>query len=620
MAGGSGAEAADEPPGASAASPLAQLNEQQRAAALHLVGPLRILAGAGTGKTRTITHRIAHGIRQGVYDPGRVLALTFTNRAAGELRARLGELGVPAVPARTFHAAALSQLSHFWPHVIGGAAPAILPGKSRLLGEAAVSLGLELPAASLRDLAGEIEWRKTRGVSMQEYAEALRAGRPLPERVSEAQAVDLHERYEALKDERRAMDFEDVLLATAGMLQQEPWVTQRVREQYRFFVVDEYQDVSPLQHELLRLWLGERRELCVVGDPAQTIYSFTGASGRYLLDFEREFPEARTVRLERNYRSRRPVIELANRLAESIAGSLRLESGEAPGRERRPGLAEYRDEVSEARGVAAAIAADLRAGGSPERHAVLFRANAQAAQLERALQDAGVPYRSLGQRRFFDQADVRLAISALRGEAMRGEEDGAPLFQSVSRVLRGLGWTQRQPERPGAELDRWKSLEALVRLADEQPAGTTLVTFAAELQRRARYQIEPELRVVTLSTLHAAKGLEWDAVWLIGCSDDLVPFALARGPGQIEEELRLLYVGVTRARKRLRLSWAALGPRGAQRSPSRFLAALGPRVLHAGAASAGHAGPAEHGEHGEHAGHAGSAGYGEPAWYGERTA
>ncbi|MDO5053219.1 MAG: ATP-dependent helicase, partial [Pseudoclavibacter sp.] len=575
MAAPSAAEGAGEP---EAAPLLAQLNEQQRAAAGRLVGPLRILAGAGTGKTRTITHRIAYGIRQGVYDPKRVLALTFTSRAAGEMRSRLAALGVPAVPARTFHAAALSQLGHFWPHTVGGTAPAVLPGKARLLAEAAESLGLALSPAALRETAGEIEWRKTGGLGIERYAEALAAGRPLSAELSAERAVALHERYETLKDERRAMDFEDVLLATSGMLQREPWVAQRVREQYRFFVVDEYQDVSPLQHELLRLWLGERRDLCVVGDPAQTIYSFTGASGRFLLDFEREFPGARTVRLERNYRSRRPVIELANRVAEGIAGSLRLEAAAEAGRPPRPELVEHPDDEAEARAVAAAIAADLRTGADPGGQAVLFRTNAQAARLERALQEAGVPYRSLGAGRFFEQPDVRLAVSALRGEALGGG-DGAPLFQSVGRVLRGLGWTQRQPERPGAELERWRALEAIARLADEQPRGTTLAAFAAELQRRARYQIEPELRLVALASLHSAKGLEWESVSLVGCSDDLVPFALARGPEEIEEERRLLYVGVTRARSRLRLSWAGLDGRGGRRAPSRFLTGLGPRVL-----------------------------------------
>ncbi|MFT4124533.1 MAG: ATP-dependent helicase, partial [Microbacteriaceae bacterium] len=308
---------------------LAPLDEEQRRVATTLLGPVRVLAGAGTGKTRAITHRIAYGVATGVYPPSRVLALTFTARAAGELRARLRDLGTGAVPARTFHAAALSQLGFFWPQVVGGPMPQLVDGKARLIAQAAADLRLRLDTAALRDIAAEIEWRKVSRLSVEQWARAERA---LPGSLRLDQAAELLQRYEDLKDERRRLDFEDVLLACAGMIEVEERVAQQVREQYRFFVVDEYQDVNPLQHELLTAWLGDRDDLCVVGDASQTIYSFTGATSEYLLRFSAEHPNAELVRLESNYRSSAAIVDAANRLVRRSPGALELHAAaEGPG-------------------------------------------------------------------------------------------------------------------------------------------------------------------------------------------------------------------------------------------------------------------------------------------------
>lgn len=557
---------------------LASLNDAQREAALALVGPVCILAGAGTGKTRTITHRIAYGIRAGVYDPSRVLALTFTAKAAGELRGRLRDLGASGVAARTFHAAALSQLGFFWPHTVGGPAPAIVKGKGRLIAEASERIGLRLDPAGVRDLATEIEWRKVRELSLEDYAIQLRTTRSLPNGVSDDAALALLQAYEDIKDERRQMDFEDVLLATVGMLELEPWVTQRVREQYRFFVVDEYQDVSPLQQRLLQLWLGERRELCVVGDAAQTIYSFAGASSTFLTGFPERYPDARVVRLEDNYRSSSAIIGVANEVARHVPYALTLEpAAETPRREPLPEVLQFHDDDDEARGVVHKIGEDLRSGIPIESIAVLYRTNVQAAAVERALQDAGIAYSAIGQRRFFEQPEVRQALSALRAAVM--QETEGPLFQVVSDVLRDLGWTHEPPADSGALRDRWNSWDALLRLADAQPHGTKLAEFSAELQQRAKMQYEPELRAVTLSSIHAAKGLEWDSVTIIGVSEGLLPIWYASAQAELDEERRLLYVAVTRARKRLRLTHAQYGGRrDAERPASRFLAELGTRI------------------------------------------
>ncbi|KQR52598.1 ATP-dependent DNA helicase [Leifsonia sp. Leaf336] len=554
---------------------LAGLDAQQRVAAEALFGPVCVLAGAGTGKTRAITHRIAYGVASGAFTPNRVMALTFTNRAAAELRGRLRQLGAGGVSARTFHSAALAQLNYFWPQVVGGQLPSVLDGKGRVLGHAAEKLGLRVDTATLRDVAAEIEWRKVSSLGLDEYAAAL-ASRPLPGALTAEKLVDLHRTYEELKDERKQIDFEDVLLVCAGMIEAEPSVAMQVREQYRYFVVDEYQDVSPLQHQLLGLWLGTRRDLCVVGDASQTIYSFAGARSEYLLDFEREHPGSTVVRLEQNYRSAPPVIDTANRLMRGRSGALTLHAVHEtrPGDE-VPAPEAFEDDRAEARAVAERIAQELAAGAKSESIAVLYRVNVQAAALEQALGDLGISYQLRGSKRFFDLPEVRQAVMTLRAASVAATAE--PLFKSVSDVLRTLGWSVRPPEGRGAVRERWESLNAIMGLVDEMPEGATFRRFTDELLARQAGQHEPTLSAVTLATLHAAKGLEWDSVYLVGLSEGLVPISFATTFEQVDEERRLLYVGITRARHRLRLSWAQRGNqpgRPISRQPSRFLAEL----------------------------------------------
>ena len=550
---------------------LAGLDEQQRVAAEALLGPVCLLAGAGTGKTRAITHRIAYGVASGVYPPSRVMALTFTARAAGELRTRLRALGAGGVSARTFHASALAQLNFFWPQVIGGTMPRLIDSKARLLAHAADTVRLKLDTAALRDLAAEVEWRKVSKLSIDQY---VAAKRPVPTNLTVEKVADLQQAYENLKDDRRQLDFEDVLLAAAGMVEAEPRVQQQVREQYRFFVVDEYQDVSPLQHDLLELWLGDRNDVCVVGDASQTIYSFAGASPDYLLGFGSEHPDAVVIRLEQNYRSTQPIIDAANSLMRGRPGALSLHAAEPDAAASAPRVSVHANDSQEARAVATAIAAEIEAGAKPENIAVLYRINVQAAAIEAALGDAGIASRLQGGTRFFDQREIKEALMLLRGATVTTAA-AEPLFKTVSDVLRSIGWTQDAPETRGAVRDRWESLNALMTLAEEAPDATTLKEFVTDLFDRQQGQHEPTLSAVTLATLHSAKGLEWDSVYLVGLSEGLVPISYAKTPAAIEEERRLLYVGVTRARKKLALSWAAESPhRGGQRQASRFLSDL----------------------------------------------
>lgn len=546
------------------------LDPEQRIVAESLRGPVRVLAGAGTGKTRAITHRIAYGVATGVFTESKVMAITFTTRAAAELRGRLRRLGAGGVSSRTFHAAALSQLAFFWPQVVGGTMPRILEGKARLLGQAAESLRIRVDTATLRDLAAEIEWRKISGLSIDDYA---KQNRPLPPALDLAKVVSLQQGYENLKDERRQLDFEDVLLACAGMIESEPRVAQQVREQYRFFVVDEYQDVSPLQQRLLELWLGDRQDLCVVGDASQTIYSFTGASPDFLLDFPRRYPDASFVQLERNYRSTPAIVETANRLMRNQRGALSLAAADSEAAGTVPAVEDFRSDAAEAREVAARIADLVATGVRPQDIAILYRINAQSAVIGTALDDAGIAYQVRGGARFFDLPEVKQAIMMLKGATIVKTQDA--LFKTVSDVLRSLGWTQNPPAIGGAVRTRWESLNALMLLAEEQPNGTGLSEFVTELLERSAGQHEPTMSAVTLATLHSAKGLEWDNVFVVGLQEGLLPIGYATTDAAIAEERRLLYVGITRARKRLQLSWAATtGQRSGTNAPSRFLAEL----------------------------------------------
>jgi len=569
------------PPGADQL--LAALDPEQRAVALALQGPVRVLAGAGTGKTRAITHRIAYGVASGAYNPAEVLAVTFTTRAAGEMRTRLRDLGAGGVQARTFHSAALRQARFFWPKVYGGELPTLLDSKLGLMGNAARRNRLPTDQATLRDLASEVEWAKVSNVRPDDYARVAQArGRSVTGH-DPATVAHVFATYEDVKRSQGRMDMEDVLLCAAALLAEDERVAAQVRSQYRWFVVDEFQDVSPIQAALLDLWLGGRHDLCVVGDPAQTIYSFAGANAGYLVDFPRRHPGTTSVELVRNYRSTPQVVTAANRLLHgSASAGVQLRSQQEAGPE--VVYAEHADEVAEATQVAEEAHRLLQAGTPAREMAVLFRINAQSEAFEEALAARGVPYVVRGAARFFERVEVKQALALLRGTA-RAEAAGDDLVADTRAVLAGMGWTEQAPTGRGSVRDRWESLQALVTQAEDfaavapapdQVAG--LAGFVAELDRRATEQHAPVAEGVTLATLHAAKGLEWDAVFLIGMQEGTMPIVYAEGPTEVEEERRLLYVGMTRARHRLSVSWSlARTPGGrSSRKPTRFLTGLRP--------------------------------------------
>ena len=575
----------------------AGLDDEQREAVLAPRGPVCVLAGAGTGKTRTITHRIAQLVASGHVAAGQVLAVTFTQRAAGEMRSRLRALGaaaltgsgVGAVQALTFHAAAHRQLRYFWPRVIGDTGWQLLDSKFAVVARAASRIRLNTSTDDVRDLAGEIEWAKASLIGPEEYSAAVAAaGRDTP--MDAEKIAGVYSAYEALKvrDESvTLLDFDDLLLHTAAAIENDGVVAEEFRDRYRCFVVDEYQDVTPLQQRVLSAWLGDRDDLTVVGDPNQTIYSFTGASPRFLLDFSRRFPDATVVRLERDYRSTPQVVSLANQVIAAargrVAGSkLQLSGQREPGP--APSFHEHPDETAEAAAVAASIARLIESGIPPSEIAVLYRVNAQSEVYEEALTEAGIAYQVRGGEGFFSRQEIKQALLALQRAAERGAD--GPLPDVVRGVLEPLGLTAEEPVGTRAR-DRWEALNALAELVDDEVAQRPqleLPGLLAELRTRADARHPPVVRGVTLASLHAAKGLEWDAVFLVGLADATLPIshALAHGPESepVEEERRLLYVGITRARVHLALSWAlARSPGGRQsRKPSRFLNGIAPQT------------------------------------------
>jgi DNA helicase-2/ATP-dependent DNA helicase PcrA len=577
--------------------PIDGLDDEQREAVLAPRGPVCVLAGAGTGKTRTITQRIAHLVKAGQVAAGQVLAVTFTQRAAGEMRARLRTIDaadpdgprVGSVQALTFHAAARRQLSYFWPRVVGNTSWQLLDSKFSVVAQAANRAKISASTDDVRDLAGEIEWAKASLITPETYPEAVaKAQRDIP--FDAARVAAVYAGYENLKarGEVALLDFDDLLLHTAAAIENDTAVAEEFRDRYRCFVVDEYQDVTPLQQRVLSAWLGPRDDLTVVGDANQTIYSFTGASPRYLLDFSRRFPDATVVRLERDYRSTPQVVSLANRVIAAargrVAGSrLHLVGQRDPGPE--PRFNEYPDEVTEAKAVAKAVGALIESGVPAAEIAVLYRINAQSEVYEEALTEAGIAFQVRGGEGFFSRQEIRQALVVLQRAAER-DEPSDDLPGLVRALLEPLGLTATPPT--GARVrERWEALDALAQLVEDEVAARPeldLRGLTGELRVRADSRHPPVVQGVTLASLHAAKGLEWDAVFLVGLADGTLPIshALAHGPDSeaVEEERRLLYVGITRARVHLALSWALSRTPGgrANRRPSRFLNGIAPQT------------------------------------------
>jgi DNA helicase-2/ATP-dependent DNA helicase PcrA len=540
---------------------LAALDNDQRVVALATRGPVCVIAGAGTGKTRAITHRIAYAAVIGTMDPQKVLALTFTSRAAGEMRTRLRSLGVPTVAARTIHSAALKQLIYFWPSVFGGRVPELMTAKAGFIGEAINRAGLagELRATSrelMRDIASEIEWAKVSQVSPEDFVNEIEQRMQKP-RVAADKLAKVYAAYESVKKQELAIDFEDVLLLTAAMLEQERTVRERVQDQYRYFTIDEYQDISPIQQRLINAWLGSRQDICVVGDPAQTIYSFAGATPVFLNSFTKRFPDAEVIRLSTGYRSTPEITFAANALLRH--GSMGQELVALNDHGSKPSVDGYANEEAEIAGVLAQITDLLKSGTAAQEIAILARTNNQLKGAERSMNKLDLPYQVRSTERFFDRQDVRDFLKEVRRASVLPTE--------------GVTWidelrTLAQPFLTGESID---GIAGLLHLARELDADSgfspkTLRGYLREIADRVQQNNPPTMPVVTLATLHAAKGLEWERVFLIGASEGILPLesgSTGQSDADIEEERRLFYVGMTRAKVDLHISH--------RQNPSRFL-------------------------------------------------
>jgi ATP-dependent DNA helicase UvrD/PcrA len=518
-----------------------ELNADQRRAVEAVRGPVCILAGAGSGKTTTITHRIAHQVASGAFLPSQILAVTFTEKAAGEMKARLERLGVSGVRASTFHSAALAQLRYFWPDGVGR----ILASKALMVRQIANSLPAPYKFRAAGDLATEIEWAHNRRIPPERYLASLgEHAPPIPPDLM----LRVYRRYEERKQAEGLMDFEDLLERAVQTFDDEDAVAE-LRERYVAFTVDEYQDVNLLQQTLLDRWLGPRDDLCVVGDDYQSIYGFTGATPEHLLRVPDRFPHAEVIRLEENYRSTPQVLGLANRLVPKLGGAEKVLRGtrpDGPEPEVRP------FPTAEAEG--AFLVERIQAAGCPlEEVAILCRTHARLAELEPVLHEARIPY----------QGSALLAREAAR-RVLRALAPSAPAAEGIRTIALEYGWLPKpEPGLGERELARQADLSLLVQLAEE--IGGSGAGFRAELERRFGDGTDSR-RGVHLVTYHGAKGLEFEVVLLPRLEEKELPHKQARTPADVVEERRLFYVGLTRAKRVLAVTWV--------KKPSRFLAEL----------------------------------------------
>lgn len=525
------------------------LDEEQLRVANHTDGALVVIASAGSGKTTAISHRIANVIQKGVKAAEQGLALTFTNKAALELKHRLQLLSINSLASGTFHAIALRQLSYFWPQVFGGA---IWPIQSRatLLS----SLTSKHSVAERRYIETEIDWLKSSGLDAVSYTKLQRVGEVSPNDVAE-----IYSRYQDLSHSRRVIDFDDVLQLTIGMLSNHPEILKDVRKRYTWFTVDEFQDVTPIQNALLRLWVGERNDICVVGDPAQTIYSFAGARAEFLKDFW--ITDAAELQLTRTYRCPQEVTRVAESLMAKSSTPVKMESvNQTPGSLTTLRVA---NEYEEASLIASKIKELLDMGIEPQQIAILIRLSSMSQLFESALEAEGIPFRMKGMRPFFERSEIKEVLLALR---QNYEATTRNIQQLIIETVTKRGWSTEVPSSSESGRQVWESITGLLNLSDQLGDDVTLGEFFHHIGLLAQQNLAPTESLVTISTLHSAKGLEWDYVFIPSVVEGVLPYA-----NEVqEEERRLLFVGVTRSKHSVTLC-VPKERFGNEVRPSRFL-------------------------------------------------
>ena len=540
----------------SAEQALEGLDEDQRRAATYFSGPLAIIAGAGSGKTTTVSARLAYGCLSGELDSERILALTFTTRAAGQLRSRLASLNAPAIATRTIHSAALRQLRYFWPMLDGTRPPQVLADGASLVRDAAESLGVRLAPRAVRDLLTDITWAKSNFIDETRFAAEYSARRG--QAGNAHTAARIYAEYELLKRKTFAMDFDDVLLYLLALLDEHGDALAMVRRQYQHITVDEFQDLTPLQFRVLKEWVGPRGSVCAVGDPAQAIYGFAGATASYLRRFEHEFGRAHVVQLRTNYRSAKTIVSAAVHVGDQDKPLSHAQPTAQLGSVLQ---LEHADAAAEVYAIGERIIHLLQLGQQPQGIAVLVRQQEQARHLATELRGMGIPTVERAATDLFERPEVRQALHRLRTAALL--EPDADALHTVTRIATELGWTQAPDPsaQPSLADSTWDSLAILVEVArrlHEQDSQTAIFDVLEELERRAEAFDIPAAPAVSLLTMHAAKGLEWDVVFIPSVNNTAQEGRNRDGGAAAarDEEARLLYVAMTRAKQQVVLSWS----------------------------------------------------------------
>ena len=548
---------------------LEGLDPHQRAAASAPLGPLAVIAGPGSGKTRTVVARISHLVDIGAVPAAQVLTLTHTNKAAGELRERLEHAGVHNATCATVHATAWRQVRALWqlagieqePRLVASSWSLVRDSIARSLGRA------KAETSTVTDVTGEIEWGRAWLLSPADYAVAAQEhGRTCalePEEIAQVWS-----QFTALKAEQGVLDFADVLDLAAKMMDV-PDVAERVRSKWSAFFLDEYQDIDHGQQRVVDAWMAGRDTVTVTGDPEQAIFGFKGGDPGLLMKFGERYPNAQVIHLTNNYRSTPQVVEWVNALTivkrPPLVGHQKAHA--------KPSVVMASDERAEEQQLVAQLREWKRSGTPWEEMAVLFRFNATAARVEAALNSASIPYQTAGQVRFFERQEVR-AVLVPFGQRARTNPDMNGLA-CIIQAAESTGWDEEMPPAGvGAARSRWEAVEALVALVRDDHDTLSAADLLTQLQRLAKGAKDVTLAGVTLATIHAAKGLEWDSVWIIGAVEGQMPSAYATTDIQINEEQHLLYVAVSRARRNLVLSWSQRRQNNWRADKSRFIALI----------------------------------------------
>lgn len=549
------------------------LDDAQREAAEQVHGPVRVVAGAGTGKTRTVTTKIAHAVLSGQLSPKKILPLTHSQKAAGEMRDRLGRLQVGQVTARTFHAAALAQLKFFWERTDRPGDLVILDNRFALVRRALEKKFGKVTTEDVSDVSAEIGWAKTQLLLPSSYSNAAKAAGRTPNFEFDGIA-DVFNVYETLKNTSQRVDFEDLLGLLSNLIDADDFVQKHVRDTYQVFLVDEFQDVDPLQFKLLQSWVGGSEDVTIVGDPRQSIYSFRGADPKVFDRFDSWFPSALKVSLVNDYRSTPEVVSTACALLGTKKGELVGMRPPGP----KPSVDSFPSEQDEESFIVSQLKKQKASGVPWSEMSILFRFNAQSARFESMLSSAGIPYIVADSNRFFDRPEVRAVLNEFVILTRESEPDAVGL-DLLNEALNLVGFDRSNPPKGnGAARSRFDAQDALLTMVENFPSSHTLgyKYVLDELVHRSKESHEAPISGVTLSTLHKSKGLEWMVVFIPGFNEGAIPSMYATTPFLIEEEKRLAYVGLTRAKVSLFITQAQTNSKKWKQKPSRFLSLISP--------------------------------------------